>query len=266
MSTTGLHADVGGWRRAAMATLMLLTLTSCSSDSGASEGQHPSDSRAQPSRSETASPETEAAAACPNSDGGQCRGNLAAGKYHTEVFEPQLAYTVPAGWANMEDLPGNMLLLPPGRDLGGLDAGAIDYLGVYSGAAVAAADCESAAMPGVGFRPKTIATALQQRPGLDTSTPHKVAVGGLHGLVMDIRLAPGTKAGCTVEGGLTIIPLFIGAGPASVEHAQVPGLRTRLYVLANGKSNIILEASDVAKDADTFEFEPVLSSFDFAAG
>ncbi len=164
----------------------------------------------------------------------------------------------------MEDLPGNFLLLPPGRDLSGVDAGAADYLGVYSGATVAAADCESAAMPGVGLRPKAIATALQQRPGLDTSTPHNVSVGGLHGLVMDIRLAPGTTAGCAVEGGLTIVPLFIGAGPATVEHAQVPGLRTRLYVLANGKSNLILEASDVTADADTFAFEPVIRSFDFA--
>jgi hypothetical protein len=165
----------------------------------------------------------------------------------------------------MEDLPGNFLLLPPGRDLGGVDAGTADYLGVYRGATVAAADCESAAMPGVGLRPKAIATALRRRPGLDTSRPHKVSVGGLRGLVMDIRQSPGTKAGCTVEGGLTIVPLFIGVGPASVEHAQVPGLRTRLYVLANGKSNIILEASDVATDTDRFEFEPVISSFDFAA-
>lgn len=82
---------------------------------------------------------------------------------------------------------------------------------------------------------------------------------------MDIRLSSGTKAGCTVEGGLTIVPLFIGVGPASVEHAQVPGLLTHLYVLANGKSNIILEASDVSTDAEAFEFKQVISSFDFAA-
>lgn len=257
---------MGGWRRPAMVALMLLTLTACSSDpGGASEGQQPSGSGATPSRSETHPSETVAAAVCPNPGGGQCLGDLAAGSYHTEVFEPPLGYTVPAGWANLEDLPGNFLLLPPGRDLGGVDAGEADYLGVYSGATVAAADCESAAMPGVGLRPRAMATALQQRAGLITSTPRKVSVGGLHGVVMDIRLSPGTKAGCTVEGGLSIIPLFIGAGPASVEHAQFAGLRTRLYVLANGRSNIIVEVSDVATDAGTFEFESVISSLDFAA-
>jgi hypothetical protein len=185
-------------------------------------------------------------------------------KYRTKSFRPQLTYAAVDGWSNMEDLPGNFLLLPPGRGVSGVDAGNVDYLGAYSGATVAAADCESASMPGVGLEPEAIATALAERPGLDVSEPRKVVVGGHRGLVIDIELEPGTKAGCKVEGNLTIVPLFIGVGPASVEHAQIPGLRTRLYVLDSGDSNIIIEVSDVEGDERPFGFEPVVRSFRFA--
>jgi hypothetical protein len=59
-------------------------------------------------------------AGCPNPDGGQCLGPIAAGTYSTVVFGPTITYTVPAGWANYEDLPGNFLLIPPGGDFAGI--------------------------------------------------------------------------------------------------------------------------------------------------
>ncbi len=52
--------------------------------------------------------------------------------YTTTMFEPTLTYSVPEGWSNMEDLPGNFLLLPPGSTLEGVNAGTSDYLGVYT--------------------------------------------------------------------------------------------------------------------------------------
>lgn len=208
---------------------------------------------------------TEAPTVCPHPLGGQCLGELEGGRrYRTEIFTPQIAYTTPPGWSNMEDLPGNFLLLPPRRSVEGVDAGTTDYLGVYSGATVAAADCAPKPIPGVGLDPDAVITALANRPGLIVSEPRDVVVGGLKGLVIDIEQEPDTTAGCKVGGDLTIIPLFIGTGPAEVEHAQVPDLRTHLYALANGGSNVIIEVSNVGRDKRPFDYEEVVKNLRFS--
>jgi hypothetical protein len=67
-----------------------------------------------------------------------------------------------------------------------------------------------------------------------------------------------------VDDGRVIIPLFIGVGPAEVEHAQAPGLKTRLYALANGDSNVIIEVSDVATDPPFPDRESVADGLRFA--
>jgi hypothetical protein len=58
-------------------------------------------------------------------------GALSAGTYSSSVFQPAITYRVPAGWGNFEDLPGNLLLIPPGGKLSGVDPGTSDYVGVY---------------------------------------------------------------------------------------------------------------------------------------
>lgn len=202
--------------------------------------------------------------ACPNPMGGQCLGALEPRtRYRTETFTPRIGYTTPAGWSNMEDLPGNFLLLPPGRSIDDVDAGTADYLGIYSGASVSAADCAPEPMPGVGLRPDAVVKALGDRAGLDVTPPRDVVVGGLPGRVIAIELERGTTAGCTVDGDLRIVPLFVGVGPASVEHAQVPGLRTHLYVLENGGSNVVVEVSDVGRDQRPFDYERVIEQLVF---
>lgn len=211
------------------------------------------------SSSRVPEPSTKAPIVCPNPMGGKCLGELEGGtQYRTETFTPQLMYSTPAGWSNMEDLQGNFLLLPPNRNIDGVDAGTADYLGIYSGATVSAADCTPAPMPGVGLKPDAVATALAERPGLDVSAPREVVVGGLKGVVIDIGMEPDTKAGCKVDGALRIVPLFIGVGPASVEHAQVVGLQTHLYVLDHGASNVVVEVSDVGSDKLPFHYEQVI--------
>lgn len=246
--------------------LMVVTLvTACGGESTPSPDTSGRSDTAGAPASPVAEPPTEAPVDCPNPMGGQCLGELEGRTRHqTETFTPQIMYTTPAGWSNMEDLPGNFLLLPPGRSIDGVDAGTADYLGIYSGASVSAADCAPEAMPGVGLDPKAVVKALAERPGLKVSAPGEIVVGGLKGMVIVIDLEPGTRAGCKVEGDLTIVPLFIGVGPASVEHAQVPGLRTHLYVLDNGRSNVIVEVSDVGRDKRRFDYERVIENLQFS--
>jgi hypothetical protein len=186
-----------------------------------------------------------------------------AGTYQTEDFEPGLTYSLPDGWANMEDLPGNFLLLPPGRDLAGVDAARSDFVGASAGTTVSAPDCSPLPMPGVGLQPSSIVEALRKRPGIDVSHPREVTIGGLSGLAVDIRMIPGTEAACEVEGGYFIVPLIIGVGPASLEHSVSDGLLTRLYVLENGDSNVVIEVSDIDADRSEFEFEPIVKNFRF---
>ncbi|MBA3800760.1 MAG: hypothetical protein H0X18_17025 [Geodermatophilaceae bacterium] len=102
---------------------------------------------------------TPSAATCPNSVefGGACLGELAAGTYSTTVFTTQLTYTVPDGWANFEDLPGNFLLVPPSGTLEGVNADISDFIGVYDGVAPASANCDEAPEPGVETTPESMA-------------------------------------------------------------------------------------------------------------
>jgi hypothetical protein len=67
---------------------------------------------------------------CSNSDGGVCLGRLRGSLYQTVTFKPQIRYGVPSGWANYEDTPGNFLLVPPGYDLKGVNAGTSDFIGI----------------------------------------------------------------------------------------------------------------------------------------
>jgi hypothetical protein len=75
-----------------------------------------------------------------------------AGTYDTVLFQPSLAYTVAAGWANFEDEPGNFLLVPPNGDLGGANAGTSDFIGVYTNAR---ARQRLSVRPGAGSRQDT---------------------------------------------------------------------------------------------------------------
>jgi hypothetical protein len=198
--------------------------------------------------------------------GGECLGPLEAGTYRTTVFTVPITVTVPEGWANYEDLAGNFLLIPPGGSIEGVDAGTSDYIGIYAGFAVADADCVSAPAVGVGTTALEVVTALADRDGLVVTEPEPTSVGGLDGYVIDIVGELDTDAGCRVpDFPYAIIPLVIGTGPASLEHAQVGDLwTTRLTVLDGEAGNVGIEVSDVRDSAATADdYAGVIASIDF---
>jgi hypothetical protein len=67
--------------------------------------------------------------ACRFPHGGLCLGTLGAGRHRSREFRPGLAYTVPRGWQNVEDLDANLELLPPNVPLPAVDAGRADFIG-----------------------------------------------------------------------------------------------------------------------------------------
>jgi hypothetical protein len=202
---------------------------------------------------------------CPHPDGGSCLGPLAAGTYTTQVFQPAITYTVPDGWANYEDLPGNFLLVPPGASLEGVDAGTSDYIGIYSSTA-AIDGCSEQPAAGIGHTPADIAAHLTSDvEGLAVTEPRAVSVGGLQGLVLDIELQEGFTGGCDLGLPTVVVPVIIGRPPSSFAHAVVTGLTMRLYLLERDAETLAIEVNDLQAGAALDELSRVVDQLVFAA-
>jgi hypothetical protein len=203
---------------------------------------------------------------CPNPDnGGACLGPIAAGTYTTTKFEPAITYTVPSGWANFEDLVGNFLLVPPGGNLPGVDADTSDFIGVY--AAIAAPNgCKEGAAPGVGLKVADIAHWMTQNPGLDTTEPRSIAVGGLKGVVLDVRMAPGWKKTCSyAEDGHPLVPILVGSLATYLDHNVSGRHATRLYLLDNDGATLAIEVVDISGGSHLAGYSTVVQTMRFGA-
>jgi len=185
---------------------------------------------------------------CPNVDGGTCLGQLSAGTYQTSTFHPAITYTVPSGWSNFEDLPGNFLLVPPSGNLPGVNSGTSDYIGIYTSVAAAAAGCADGPAIGVGYTPKAIARWIEHKRGLVSTRPIHVSVGRLRGLRLDIHLSKSWKKKCPYSHGKPSIQLIAGIAPSGLVHTVVPRLTIRLYLLNYKAGTLGVEVDDVHKD------------------
>ncbi len=175
----------------------------------------------------------------------------AATAYTTQVFTPQLTYQVPTdGWFNYEDTPGNFLLVPPGDDLPGVNAGTSDFIGVYTAVVPARITdpdgCVIEPLAG-SWTPARMASWFKKRPNLTTSRALPVSIGGLHGAVVDLRTKPGTKLdSCTDQGHrIKLAGLFTGQSPSSLVHAVIPGMTMRLIMLAAAGKVLLVELDDI---------------------
>jgi len=193
---------------------------------------------------------TPAAPACPNPNGEDCLGPLAAGTYTTTNFQPRLMYSVPSGWDNEEDLRGNFLLLPPGANLAGVDAGTSDYLGVYTQVAPDPG-CQTTPGP-ANLDPQSIVACFASRGSLFTTKPEPVTIGGLTGYVLDLKVAAGRGAG----------GLLIGLQPSGFEHGIGPGLTIRLYLLGLRGGSLGIEIDDLGS-VDLAAYSKVVETFRF---
>ncbi len=179
----------------------------------------------------TGTPSSSPSSSCPNGEGGKCLGPLGAGTYTTVEFRPKLTYRVPTGWANYEDLAGNFLLVPPGGNLPGVNTTS-DFIGIYASIAADAQDCSGRPASGVGLSFSDIASWVTRQPGLSTTQPQQVVIGGLHGEVLDVRMTNGWTKACHYPGGTQpVVPLIVGIGTSGLDHGIEPGIATRLYLL-----------------------------------
>jgi hypothetical protein len=201
---------------------------------------------------------------CPNSEGGDCRGRLAAGTYNTVVFAPALTYTVPKGWQNFEDTPGNFLLVPPGQSLHGVNANTSDFIGVYTAVAAVKQRCGDTRAPGVGVTPSAIARFLTGLPGINPATPRPVDVGGLRGLVVDLSMQESWKKTCPVLPGTPLIGLIVGRPPSGLYHGLEPWMAWRLYLLRYRRGALAIEVDDTSGGKRLNDYAAVVKQFAFA--
>jgi len=120
-----------------------------------------------------------------------CLGSLSAGTYTSRAFAPALTYTVPPGWSNRFDQPR-------GYSLGTGDTTGLE---VQRDLVVARADCVEEPEPGVGTTASAMVQALAARPGLATTAPAPITIGGLSGFTIDVTLAADWTTPCPFSEG-----------------------------------------------------------------
>lgn len=240
------------------AVLVLAVITSGCSAAGSSGTGGTGAAAASSTSPASASP---SARVCPNAEGDACVGALTAGTtYRTTVFSPRTSYSVTEpGWSNLEDTPGNFLLLPPGNDLPGVNAGTSDFIGVYTSVApsafVAPPDCAARLVPGIASTPQAMLTWMQRQPSITVTTPVAASVGGLTGWVVDVAVRPGARLPVCTEGADTfsVALLFSGVTPSSLDHGVIPGMTMRLFLLAYRGGVLAIELDDIATAPGTLD-------------
>jgi hypothetical protein len=203
-------------------------------------------------------------APCPNPGGGTCLGRLRGGLYQTSTFLPQVTYRVPKGWNNYEDSPGNFLLVAPGFDPLGHDAGTSDYIAVIPSIAASKASCAEGVQPGVGTAPRALVAWWRKQPGLIVSQAKHVTVGGLHGLVIDLRLNPTWKKACPYSGGNPVVPVIAGIVPKGLDHPVGTGLTMRLYLFKVYSGTLAIELDDVGNAGHLTAYSRVAEGLRFS--
>lgn len=202
---------------------------------------------------------------CFNPYGGQCLGPLEPGTYRTSVFQPGIRYTVPAGWVNAEDLPGNFQLYRQDDPQDGFTGGS--YIGIYQDVRIPNG-CDEQADPNIGNKPKDLVGWYLDHPGLAASHPRKVKVGGLRGLLVDVPLERDYRGQCPWSEGHPVVPLIIGSGVSSVHHVSLHEIHVRLIVLAWNSANVTIEITSVNEQHSTPEWlrlvNPIIKSLKFA--
>lgn len=211
---------------------------------------------------------------CPNPGvrGIPCLGRLVPGTtYSTRAFRPQFTYRVPGhGWVNYQDDRGAYLLVPPENDPAGVDPGKSDFIGVATAMAPARVTdphgCAIEALPG-SWTPAAVAAWFRRQPNLRATRPARTSVGGLRGVVLDLRTRPGAEMEtCTAAPGvhLELAGITTGLPPSEFDHAVIPGMTMRVFLLAHDGRVLLIELDDIYEaPGDLFSLTTVARGFRF---
>lgn len=203
-----------------------------------------------------------------------CQGSLAAGTHTSRALDPVLTYTVPVGWFNKFDAPHGYGLLPEtAANMASLNAGGfgVTTVELQRDLVVARADCvEAETEPGVGTTASAMVQALNDRPGLVTTEPAPITIGGLSGFTIDISLSPDWTTPCPFSEGSPTVPLVTdpratpGTGLHWTAGPVTDGSFARYIVLDVSGGGTVLIASEGPPSFIT-EATSIIESFEFGA-
>jgi len=173
---------------------------------------------------------------------------------------------MPAGWQNLSDIAGEVAFLAPGDSLDAVGAeGIVAFTSVRAENRLCRNQAEAEReAPGVGRTPEALAAEFQVRPGLQTTSPQPVTIGGLSGLVMDISMEPGWTGMCFYWPD-PVVQLLAGVAPSEFEHPIIPGMTMRLFLLERGDSTVAVEIDDFADGAHLDAYTAIVEQFVFGS-
>jgi hypothetical protein len=211
---------------------------------------------------------------------------LPPGTHETSSFDPfgdpavsgQLSYTVPDGWKIKEDQPASFMLHHLPESLQGQPS--IDSFILLLARPAIAADFNKGAAcggpvsdaPGVGGGLDDLVAAIRARPGVVSTTPAAVTIGGYQGETLDLELATSWTGGClTPDGPVVGMPLVHEAGSETgpgVGLGPDHPLRLILLDLTDGRTMAVaifeIEPSQSSVfEAHVAEVMPIVESFEF---
>jgi hypothetical protein len=174
---------------------------------------------------------------------------------------PDSGFTVPAGWANYLDIPGLYLLQPPGSKPPG-DTIAGSFIGLETSVAPEASDCRSS-VNGNARTPRAMSAWVARQSGLVLTNRHAVSLGGLHGVVFDVRMARGAK-GCLSAGATKpAVPLLVGVGLSSFDHEVAPGFAERHFLLGYKGGTLDVQVVDATDGKHLAGYAAIVKTFRF---
>ncbi|MEW5990075.1 MAG: hypothetical protein AB1736_01865 [Chloroflexota bacterium] len=213
-----------------------------------------------PTPTPTVTPEVTSAptsSACQPSEPG-CRGALASGIHFSDQLVTPLRYSVPEGWRKELDVPGALNLVANGTT-------PETFIAVWPDWQIMSqSDCANRPEEGLGRGVSDLVTFLVDHPGLVASPPEAVVLGGLPGIVLDIRRDEAWTGPCP-----NAVNLFTHQGTINdIGWQDVSGSRVNRLWLLDGPdghvTNVAIEApNDEAFDAFAEIATPVIESIVF---
>jgi hypothetical protein len=214
--------------------------------------------------STTATPQPMVDVGCKPNRSDACLGSLRAGKHSSTLFKDRFTFDVPAGWANHADSAGEYVLLPPGSHAAATEGGPRDWIAFEANVTFMPVGCPP---PGTDVfdpqkRAADIANWMSTRAHLSTTHPHPVAVGGLDGMVIDVRLANDAEVECF---DFPAVMLVHGLGPSDgYDQGVGAGTAMRFYFFDRGDDVLMIEIDDVSNGDHLDAFSAVLATVRFA--
>ncbi|HYN64609.1 MAG TPA: hypothetical protein VES36_08395 [Candidatus Limnocylindrales bacterium] len=207
-----------------------------------------------------------------------CLGNLEAGTYSSNYFEPRpqgewaprfgaLTFTVPEGWAAAEDFPEGYGLLTQ-QAYAAADpaaegcAACPDSIGIWAAPQAMAHDCSEKAASGVGTSAADLADWVVNNPDFRVDQQQSVTVDGRPAIVLDLGMAEGATPVCG-DSGEAGVPVFFNGWALGI--AAGDRQRFILVDLAGGDTIVInIDTLDPATlGAFVAQAMPIVQTFHF---